>query len=480
MKRIRESQLKAVNVAMKREKAKENAFLGNRCFDEINIQNSIVQVALRGKDVEYEINMNPRYANKEKEYYNDKLSREEKILKKSNGNMERLMQIVNNANKNFSMDFQYIVFSKELVGIIRDWLDDLSSLNNLLKYGKIHEDIEEFKRIFPNIQKEWLVIDGNSYFSTIHEIYLGKQIIKSSAKMSDIRYWAKYYAQATSKGKGYNSHQISLDGYKKDVQMLQFLSLVLEKNMNSWSETDKRLFSQRLHRLTFAIAYRECLQNQMTSLKDVCATFQALKYLVLHHQPNQFQISKRMDYMTFISLFKYEGELEDAEPLNMTCYNIKLFRHIIEGMITRNANHLSFDYTMDCLNEIFQAETEYQNLSLRPIQGIEGIQARDRLNAITALCNDNWLLESQELKRNILSGECSVDTIHEKLQEIVKGMISVYEDFLKRNAELITKKENTLKDTINNLYTVSDMTDIVSLDEFSKSIYKVIKELKTK
>ena len=469
---------KAIRIAEKREKAKENAFLKD--FENINIKNYVTEVNLKGKMVEYEINMNPRFAKKESEYYNQELSSEEKVTKKSDGNFDRLLQIINNANENFKMDFQYIVFHKELVEDIKKWLESLKPLSGHLKYGKIDEDIVEFQKILPNIEKDWLVIDGNSYFSTIHNIYNAKNKKAYLALSDDIKYWSKYYAQLTSKGKGYTNKNISADEYYRSIQMIQLLSLVLEMNMHSWPDYDKTLYLQRLHRLTYAIVYRECKRMKYGSIKDVCSVFQAVKYLILPNGNNaEYQIAKRMDMILFLSLFEYTGNLEEYEQLNKTCFNINIFKQIMQGIITKQGNHLNYDKAMDMLNELYIAETEYQNLSLNSIKGIDSIQARDRFAKASYFLSKECLDSATQIKKDIISDNYSIVDIRNKFSLLVNNMIDDYNNFLLLNANKLKRNNTKLSNVINELYEMSHISNILK-EEFVKLISDYIENINKK
>lgn len=457
---IKENKLKALKISQCREKAKEIANLTD--FNSMTIYNHVIEVNLKGKDVEYERNLNPRYTKHKDEIYKDD-SRYNLICNKANKNFSRLMQIVNNANKDFIGDSQYIVFHKALVESIRSWLDSFLAFSSHLKYGKLEDDIVEFKKIFPSIDKEWLVIDGNSYFSTIHQIYLTERSIKKESETLDVKYWAKFYAQKSSKGKGYTKDILYPSGYERDIQMLQLLSLALEKNTYSWDNEDIKLFYQRLNRLLFAIV---CKQGFSLTANDLFVTMQAIKYLILpHKKPILFQQSKRMDFMTFVSLFKNENE-DSYSQLQDTTYNIKIFRTIIEGMITKNSNHLNLDYVLDCLNEVFKAMVNYQNLSLELLKDTEGQSARDRLTKIDTLCKQK-LRENHTLKDEIVNEQLPVYLVRIKLHELVSMMVETYKDYLSHNIQVMIQKNPNLMKNIHSIYNIGNIQQQMTIEEFT-------------
>ena len=456
---IKENKLKALKISQCREKAKEIANLTD--FNSITIYNHVTEVHLKGKDVEYEKNLNPRYTKHQDEIYKDD-SRYNLICNKANRNFARLMQIVNNANRDFIGDSQYIVFHRELIESIHSWLDSFSTFSSHLKYGKVEEDIDEFKKIFPRIDKEWLVIDGNSYFSTIHQIYITEKNIKRESETLDMKYWARFYAQKSSKGKGYIKDML-LSGYERDIQMLQLLSLVLEKNTYSWDNEDIKLFYQRLNRLLFAIVYK---QGFSLTANDLFVTMQAIKYLTLpHKKPILFQQSKRMDFMTFVSLFQHEN-VKHYSSLQDTTYNIKIFRNIIEGIITKNANHLNLDYVLDCLNEVFKSMVNYQNLSLELLKDTEGQSARDRLTKIDTLCKQK-LRENHTLKDEIVNEQLPVYLVRIKLHELVSMMVETYKDYLSHNIQVMIQKNPNLMKNIHSIYNIGNIQQQMTIEEFT-------------
>lgn len=458
--KLNENKLKALKVSQSREKAKEIAELQD--FNSVTIYNYTLEVNLKGKDVEYEINFNPRYSRYKKEIYNGD-SQNNQICNKSNRNIPRLMQIVNNANRDFLSDSQYIVFHKELVREIDKWLDSLMILDSHLKYGKIGEDIKEFKRIFPDIHKEWLVIDGNSYFSTIHQIYLTEKQIMKESESVDIKYWSKFYAKKSSKGKGYIKDMLSTEPYIRDIQMLQLIALVLEKNTHSWDNEDIKIFSQRLNRLLFAIVYRK---NAVQTANNLFVTMQAIKYLVLPStKPILYNQSKRMDFMTLISLFTYEGDLENIISLQDTTYNIKLFRNIIEGLITKNANHLNIHYVLDCLNEVYQAMIEYQNMSLELLKNTEGQSARDRLTKIDSLCKP-ILRMNHSLKDDIINEQLPTQLVRKKLNALVEIMLNTYKDYLNKNVQAMIQSNPNLLKNVESIYQMGNISQQMSMNDF--------------
>lgn len=471
IKTFKEADLKSFKISQSREKAKTIAYLDN--FNEITIYNHVKEVHLKGNDVEYEINMNPRYAKKEKEFYDELDSRHYAICKKANGNLPRLNQIINNANKDFTGIYQYIVFSRELVEEINLWLDEMISVDRSLQYGNIIDDIYELKKIFPHIKKKWLVIDGNSFFSTIHQIYIAKQKFKNIPTLStDIQYWAKFYKQKGAKGKAYTTEQLSQNEYERDVQMLQFMSLVLNKNMKSWSIEDIKIFNQRLHRLMFAILNKN--QMNYVSANDLFVTAQALKYLVLpSDRPVLFNQSKRIDYMTMISLFQYKGNLSQPVPLQDTTFNIKIFRKLIEGIITRNATHLSILYVFDCMNEVYKAMIDYQNLSLKLLDNIQGQSARDRLTRIDSLCKV-WLNDNYQLKDDIINNQLSITELKLKLEILVNKMVCTYQDFINTNVRNAIQSNPHFMSKIKELYTLGNFDNQLSLENFSSMVLNIV------
>lgn len=458
--KLNENKLKALKVSQSREKAKEVAELQN--FNSITIYNYTMEVNLKGKDVEYEMNFNPRYARYKKEIYNGD-TKNNQICNKSNRNIARLMQIVNNANSDFVSDSQYIVFHKELVQEINKWLESLMILDSHLKYGKIKEDIEEFKKIFPDTHKKWLVIDGNSYFSTIHQIYLTEKQTIKEAESDDIKYWARFYAKKSSKGKGYIKDMLSTEPYIRDIQMLQLIALVLDKNTRSWDNEDIKIFSQRLNRLLFAIVYRK---NTVQTANNLFVTMQAVKYLVLPSmKPILYNQSKRMDFITLISLFTYEGNLVNIIPLQDTTYNIKLFRGIIEGLITKNANHLNIHYVLDCLNEVYQAMIEYQNMSLELLKNTEGQSARDRLTKIDTLCKP-MLRINHSLKDAIINEQLPTQLVRRKLNILVEMMLDTYKDYLNKNVQIMIQRNPNLLKNVESIYKMGNISQQMSMNDF--------------
>lgn len=464
---IKENNLKTLKISQGREKAKTIADLKN--FDDLTIQNYIMEVNLKGKDVEYERNLNPRYAHNEEDIYQG--TTEEQICKKSNNNLERLVQIVSNANRDFRSYYQYIVFSDDLIKEIHQWLDRIELLGSHMKYGKVDEDIKDFKRIFPKTSKKWLVVDGNSYFSTIHQIYLVKHQYSDKKLPRDILDWSYYYALKPTKGKAYISKMLSLNEYERDIQMLQLLSLVLEKNLHSWPKEDIHLFYEKLYRILFIISYTHCIKTQETSADHIFSTMQAIRYLTLPaHKTSLFKQTKRVDYLTLNALFKENAP--DETFLQATTYNIKVFRGILEGLLTKNMNHLKFDYVLDCMNEVYLSMIKYQNDSLKLLEDTTGQSARDRLTRIDSLCKEK-LRCNLSLRDELINEQLPIQLFKDTLNKIVQMMIDTYNEYLSKNLKTVVSRNEVIHKKIETFYSLCQSKSM-TMEQFEKSLLEVM------
>lgn len=467
---MKEKDLRTLQISQGREKAKEIADLIG--FDGVSMANYVMEVNLRGKEVEYETNLNPRYASTEAEVY--KGTDEERIYNKSNNNFERLVQIVSNANRDFRSNYQYVVFHKDLVEAIQKWLDKMSLLGAHMKYGKIDKDLMEFKRIFPvPTDKDWLVIDGNSYFSTIHQIWLIKKRFSGKKLPVDMNSWAAYYALKPTKGKGYVASSLSNNEYERDIQMLQLMSLVLEKNLYSWPKEDIQLFYEKLYRMIYIISYTHNIKEGRIAANEIFSTMQAIRYLTLPtKQLSQFKQSKRIDYLAFVSLFGQDNVAET--PLQTTTYNIQLFRGLVEGLLTKNANHLRFDYVMDCLNETHHAMVRYQNDSLLLLENTMGQSARDRLTRINALMKEK-LKADLSLKDCLINDQLPVQEFVDKLKDLVDLMKETYEEYLAKNIESLIKNNKKMDEKILGMYQQCKI-QTMSFAEFKNLVLETVKQ----
>lgn len=464
---VKDNNLKTLKISQGREKAQSIADLKD--FDSLTIQNYVMEVNLKGKDVEYEKNLNPRYAHNEKDIY--KGTSEEQICQKSNNNLERLVQIVNNANRDFRSYYQYIVFSDDLIKEIHQWLDRIELLGSHMKYGKVDEDIKDFKRIFPKISKKWLVVDGNSYFSTIHQIYLVKNQYSHKKLPKDIINWSYYYAAKPTKGKAYISKMLSKDEYEKDIQMLQLISLVLEKNLHSWAKEDVHLFYEKLYRILFIISYTHCIKTQETSADHIFSTMQAVRYLTLPTDKiSLFKQTKRVDYLTLNALFK--ENVIDETILQATTYNIKVFRGVLEGLLTKNMNHLKFDYVLDCMNEVYLSMVKYQNNSLKLLEDTTGQSARDRLTRIDSLFKEK-LKDNLSLRDELINEQLPIQLFKDNLDKIVQMMIETYNEYLSENLKTVISRNETIHKRIEKFYSLCQ-SKTMTIEQFEKTLLKVM------
>lgn len=147
-------------------------------------------------------------------------------------------------------------------------------------------------------------------------------------------------------------------------------------------------------------------------------------------------------------------------------YNIKIFRTIIEGMITKNSNHLNLDYVLDCLNEVFKAMVNYQNLSLELLKDTEGQSARDRLTKIDTLCKQK-LRENHTLKDEIVNEQLPVYLVRIKLHELVSMMVETYKDYLSHNIQVMIQKNPNLIKNIHSIYNIGNIQQQMTIEEFT-------------
>lgn len=431
----------------------QSAAIGD--FRNVTIKNKVKEINLKPIQVEYEQNINARYFRKANIFVSR--SSEEAIYKKSNGNEQRVEQIVANANALFHYSHQYIVFNKELVVEINKWLDSLLKLSKKLKYGKLDDDISELRQIFPITLKEWLVIDGNSYFTTIHQIYIERNKMMKKKNYNKtlanpINYWSQFYKYKSSKGFAYTADILDSNEYIRDIQMLQLVTLILEKNVKSWDTGEINIFYNRLTRLVFAVTYKY-FKNEI--LSDIFSIYQALKFLLLPKnafggKSPKYNSIRRIDAMTMVSLFGKTEKYLNEELLNSTTYNIPIFKDIINFLFNKRCNCMSFNYGMDCLNEIYQGMVNYQVNSIKYVP--EGFNARDRLTKANKFCNKNGTNIIEDLKNTIISSELPISEVKNNVNIAVNKMIEMYKKYVDEIIKINSKSNEQIIKSYENLY----------------------------
>ena len=112
-----------------------------------------------------------------------------------------------------------------------------------------------------------------------------------------------------------------------------------------------------LYRLLFAITYRN--KDKWINANDMFVYIQAIRYLTLpFDKTTTFKQTNRMNYILLTALYEKDKNLEK------TTFNIKMFRNLIEGLISKNERKEKLDYVLDGLNEVYNAMIYYQNESL--------------------------------------------------------------------------------------------------------------------
>ena len=459
---MKKGQFKSVEIGQSRNKAMLIGYLPD--FDKVSIYNHVNEIKLKATEVEYQFNFNPRYIHMKDDIYSG--SEEEQICKKSNNNLKRLSQIINNANKDFQTNHQFIVFQNSLIESINKWLDDLYDVTKNMKYGNIKNDVGLLHDVFHASEKEWLVIDGNSYFSAIHQSYLARQ--EFHCIPPEVKEWSKYYNLKKSLGKAYTKDILSSKSDEYDIQMVQLIALVMEKNMTSWNQGDKMEFMKILYRLLFAIAYKN--KDKWISANDMFVYIQAVRYLTLpFDKTTTFKQTNRMNYILLTALYENDVNLEK------TTFNIKMFRNLIEGLITKNEQKEKLDYVLDGLNEIYQAMIYYQNESLHILKDIDGQSARDRLTKIDSLCANGVMKYTSKCKDSIINNNIDIIHMRKKLKQMTNNMIKVYQDYLNSNVTKLLKKNPKLSKNISNIYKLGNFDENLTERDFFLLVMDALK-----
>lgn len=461
---MKKEQFKSVELGQSRNKAMQIGYIEN--FDDISIYNHCDDIKLKAVDVEYEHNFNPRYIHLKEDIYSG--SEEEQICKKSNNNLKRLSQIISNDNLDFKLNYQYIVFSKSLIEEVNTWLDKLLDVTKTMKYGNIEKDVQLLHEVFHSTTKEWVVIDGNSYFSTINQCYLAKKHLKILSMPNEVLEWAKYYNLKKSLGKAYTEELLSKDDNERDIQMIQLISLVMEKNMNSWNQSDKIEFMKVMYRLLYAIAYKN--KYKWINANDMFVYIQAIRYLTLPFDKSLlFKQTNRMNYVLMTALYDSNGQLEK------TTYNIKMFRNLIEAIITKNIEKSQLDFVLDGLAEIYKAMIHYQEKSLEILKDIDGQSARDRLTKIDSLCANGVMKYTSKCRDKIVNGDCDVKQLRKHLSQMTENMIKVYQNYLNSNVKKILTKNPQLAKNISNIYKLGQFDSKITERDFFIMVMDALK-----
>lgn len=459
---MKKEQFKSVEIGQSRNKAMIIGYLPE--FDKISIYNHVQEIKLKATDVEYQFNFNPRYVHMKESIYSG--SEEEQICKKSNNNLKRLSQIINNTNKVFKTNHQFIVFHYSLIDSINKWLDDLWESTKYMKYGNLKNDVGLLHDVFHNTEKEWVVIDGNSYFSSIHQSYLARKQLKNVP--DEIKEWSKYYNVRKSLGKAYTKDMLSTQSDEYDIQMIQLIALVMEKNMSSWNQSDKIDFMKILYRLLFAITYRN--KDKWINANDMFVYIQAIRYLTLpFDKTTTFKQTNRMNYILLTALYEKDKNLEK------TTFNIKMFRNLIEGLISKNERKEKLDYVLDGLNEVYNAMIYYQNESLHILKDIDGQSARDRLTKIDSLCANGVMKYTSKCRDKIINDDIDIVQMRKKLKQMADNMIKVYQNYLNNNVTKLLHNNPKLASNISNIYKLGHFEDNLTERDFFLLVMDALK-----
>jgi len=124
------------------------------------------------------------------------------------------------------------------------------------------------------------------------------------------------------------------------------------------------------------------------------------------------------------------------------------------------------DYVLDCLNEVFKAMVNYQNLSLELLKDTEGQSARDRLTKIDTLCKQK-LRENHTLKDEIVNEQLPVYLVRIKLHELVSMMVETYKDYLSHNIQVMIQKNPNLMKNIHSIYNIGNIQQQMTIEEFT-------------
>ncbi|MFR8154730.1 MAG: hypothetical protein ACLU9Y_09115 [Thomasclavelia ramosa] len=433
----------------------------------ITVKNHVEEIFLKTKEVEFEKNINARYAKNEKlnhASYNYNI-----LYDKGNNNETRMQNLITNANKLSTLNHQYIVFDRNLVLEIREWLESIPAR----KYGDMSEDIQEIKKMFPIIDKEWLAIDGNSYFSIIKQIYLEKKKMKNhtgyhDAINSPLCYWSKYYQAKRSKGYAYTISCLNSEPYYRDIQIIELISLILEKNLQTWDAGNIDIFYKRLSRLLFYVVEKN---TKKETLYKTFTRYQALKYLFLPNistsgKCQRFTRSKRMDYYTFTALF---GEQED---LNNTTYNIRLFTDVINYVLSKKLERIQYNTGKDILNLVHMMMYRYQEESKKIVP--DGFNSRDRLTKATSFCSCDDMF-AKDLKETIENEDLS--EIKNASLELVEWMCNKYSNYIKNITVNLFGPTNIERDKYEKMYR-DIISGVISQEEFIR--LNIMKDWSTK
>lgn len=463
--KMKKEQFKSVEIGQSREKAMNIGYVNN--FNDISIYNHVQDIKLKAVEVEYQHNFNPRYIHDKNKIYRG--NEVEQILNKSNNNLKRLSQIINNCNKDFKTNHQYIVFHQSLIKNINIWIDELYLSSKNAKYGINNDDISLLHSIFNISSKEWLVIDGNSYFSSIHQSYIAEKELTIIPK--EIALWSRYYKSRKSLGKAYTDDLLSINKNEYDIQMIQLISLVMEKNMSSWSQSDKIEFMKVLYRILFSVAYKN--KSKWINANDMFLYIQAIRYLTLPFDKTTiFKQTQRMNYLLLTAMFEQK---DNKVCLEKTTYNIKMYRNLIEGIITNYLGKGEIDFVLESLQEVYNAMIRYQFESLNILKDIDGQSARDRLTKIDSLCANSVMKSTFTFRDLILNEKIDIKSMRLYLTSMTNNMIEVYQEYLSSNVKKILHNNSQIANNISNIYQLGNFSDKLSERDFFLLIMDAIK-----
>lgn len=472
MKKNKENMLKVGAYNETLQKAKVYANLEN--FDEFSIYQYTVETYLRGREVEYENNFNARHM-RNTEIYDEK-DEFVKICKKSNSNPTRQKDIVKNQNVDSDMDYQYIVYHKNLGKFMRDKLEEVKIKNIHMKYGKLNsKELNMLNDIFPEIAKEWLVIDGNTYFATVHQAWLAKKT-DSYKDLPEVEKLSRKFARKASKGKGYDCTLLEgKDEYEQSLQFVQLVSLVLEKNKNTWAKEEITSFEKILVKLLHIFCYHKYMSTESCkSVADYFKTLSCTKYIILPNIGNSYT-TRKVDYITLCSLFE---DVDNEVVLETTTFNkMKMLSNIIENTIVTKNSCLHFDYAFDCINEIFIAMVNYQKHSLNIAKKMSiPVMKRDRLYNIQQLWQKENKNNSKEalLYDDIVVKRLPISVIKRNLEEIVEKLVVLFVEEINNTFADNLKNNKTVQKSLGEIY--NNRTSY-SYNEFFNKILEMIKNM---
>lgn len=403
----------------------------------ITVKNTVQEVMLRCCEIEFEKNVNARYAKNKN--LNIQTSNQNILYQKGNANETRMQALISNANKLSSLSHQFIVFDRELVLIIRNWLENLPET----KYGNMKQDVTEIKKMFPIIEKEWLAIDGNSYCSIVKQIYIERNKNKNNKANTPLTYWAKYYKAKQSRGFAYTAECLSSDDYQRDIQIVELIGMILEKNLKTWEPGNIDAFYKKLTRIMFYVVEKH---NKQDTLYKTFNYFQAIKYLFMPNistsgKTQRFNHSRRMDYYTFTALF---GQNEE---LNNTTYNVKLFSDVINFVLSKKLERIQYNTAKDILFILHGMMYKYQEDSMKYVP--EGFSARDRLTKAVSFCKEDTMFAAK-LKQAICNEE--LDIIADEANALSTWMCDKYQKYIQETTASIFSVRNLERNKYETMY----------------------------